>query len=110
MWIKENLTVNEATDYAEKNGYDSVMFRINLNDKYIASGKFLDAYYDLIQIPVLGSGFTRFKELCEEYGERNLSIDIVSEEDFKRGVNFDFIIRSKYMDVPDEYKPTGDEE
>ena len=53
MWIKENLTVNEATDYAENIGYDSVMFRINLNDKYIASGKFLDAYYDLIQIPVL---------------------------------------------------------
>ena len=110
MWIKENLTVNEATDYAEKNGYDSVMFRINLNDKYIASGKFLDAYYDLIQIPVCGSGFTRFKELCEEYGERNLSIDIVNEEDFKRGVNFDFIIRGKYMDVPDEYKPKEDEE
>lgn len=37
MWIKDNLTVNEATDYAEKNGYNSVMFRINLNDKYIAS-------------------------------------------------------------------------
>ena len=31
MWIKENLTVNEATDYAENNGYDSVMFRINLD-------------------------------------------------------------------------------
>lgn len=65
MWIKENLTVNEATDYAENNGYDSVMFRINLNNKYIASGKFLDAYYDLIQIPVLGSGFTRFKNYAK---------------------------------------------
>ena len=43
MWIKENLTVNEAKDYAENNGYDSVMFRINLNNKYIASG-FLIAY------------------------------------------------------------------
>ena len=110
MWIKENLTVNEATDYAEKNGYDSVMFRINLNNKYIASGKFLDAYYDLIQIPVLGSGFTRFKELCKEYGERNISIDIVNEKDFKHGVNFDFIIRGKYMDIPEDYKLTEDEE
>ena len=38
MKIKENMTINEATDYAENNGYDSVMFRINLNDKYLASG------------------------------------------------------------------------
>ena len=104
MKIKENLTVNEATDYAKKNGYDSAMFKINLNDKYIASGKFLDAYYDLIQIPILGSGFTRFKELCEEYGERNISIDIVDEEEFKSGVSFDFIIRGRYMDIPEKYK------
>lgn len=104
MKIKENLTINEATDYAENNGYDSVMFRINLNDKYLASGKFLDAYYDLIQIPVLGKGFTRFNELCKEYGERNISIDIVDEEEFKSGVRFDFIIRERYRDIPEEYQ------
>ena len=104
MKIKENMTINEATDYAENNGYDSVMFRINLNDKYLASGKFLDAYYDMIQIPVLGEGFTRFKELCTEYGERNISIDIVDTEEFNAGVRFDFIIRERYMDIPEEYK------
>lgn len=109
MKIKENLTVNEATRYAEDNGYNSVMFRINLNGKYLASGKFLDAYYGLIQIPIVGEGFTRFKELCEEYGERNISIDIVDEKEFKSGVNFDFVIRGKYMDVPDEYKPDYEE-
>lgn len=104
MKIKENMTINEATDYAENNGYDSVMFRINFNDKYLASGKFLDAYYDMIQIPVLGEGFTRFKELCTEYGERNISIDIVDEEEFKAGVRFDFIMRERYKDIPEEYK------
>ena len=104
MKIKENLTVNEAKRYAENNGYNSVMFRINLNGKYMICGKFLDAYYDLIQIPILGTGFTRFQELCEEYGERNISVDIVDEEEFKRSVSFDFIIRQRYMDIPEEYK------
>lgn len=104
MKMKENLTISEATDYAENNGHDSVMFRINLNNKYLASGKFLDAYYNLIQIPVLGEGFTRFNELCKEYGERNISIDIVDEEEYKAGVRFDFVIREKYMDIPEEYK------
>ncbi len=106
MVIKKNLTISEATDYAEKNGYNSVMFKINLNDEYLVSGKFLDAYYDLIQIPVLGSGFTRFKELYEEYGERNISIDIVDENEFKTNVSFDFIVRGRYMDIPEEYKST----
>lgn len=104
MKIKENMTINEAIDYAENNGYNSTMFRINLNDKYLASGKFLDAYYDMIQIPALGEGFTRFKELCEEYGERNISIDIVDAEEFNAGVRFDFIIRERYMDIPEKYQ------
>jgi hypothetical protein len=105
MKIKENLTVREATKYAEDNGFNSVMFRLNINDKYTVSGKFLDAYYDLISIPVLGSGFTRFQELCNAHGERNISIDIIDEEEFKSGVWFDFIIRGKFAEVPDEYKP-----
>lgn len=109
MKIKENLTINEATNYAKDNDcYDSAMFKINLNDKYIISGKFLDAYYDLIQIPILGDGFIRFKELCARYGESNISIDIVDEEEFKSGVSFDFIVRGRYMDIPEEYKPIED--
>lgn len=104
MKIKENMTINEAKDYAENNGYDSVMFRIYLNDKYLASGKFLNAYYNMIQIPVLGKGFTRFNELCEKYEDRNISIDIVDAKEFNMGVMFDFIIRGRYMDIPEEYK------
>ena len=107
MKIKENLTVRETVKYAEDNGYNSVMFRLNINDKYTASGKFLDAYYEMILIPVLGNGFTRFKELCEAHGDRNISIDIIDEEEFKSGVWFDFIIRGKFAEVPDEYKPVG---
>lgn len=107
MKIKENLTVNEAKRYAEDNGYDSVMFRINLNGKYLVCGKFLDAYYDLIQIPILGTGFTRFQELCKGYGGRNISIDIVDENEFKTSVSFDFIIRGK--DIPEEYKVNEEE-
>lgn len=109
MKIKEKMTINEATDYAKSNGSNSVMFKINLNDKYLVSGKFLDAYYDLIQIPVLGDGFTRFADLCKEYGERNLSVDIVDEKELKQGVSFDFIIRERYMDIPEEYRLSDEE-
>lgn len=104
MKIKENLTVREAINYAENNGFDKEMFRLNINDKYVASGKFIDAYYEFIQIPVVGNGFLRFKELCEQHGERNISIDIIDDEEFKSGVTFDFIIRGKFQEIPDEYK------
>jgi hypothetical protein len=104
MKIKEGLTVREAIKYAKDNGFDKEMFRININDKYVISGKFLDAYYEMVLIPVMGSGFTRFQELCNTHGERNISIDIVDEEEFKSGVSFDFIIRGKFAEIPEEYK------
>ena len=50
------------------------------------------------------------RNYAKKYGERNISIDIVNEKDFKHGVNFDFIIRGKYMDIPKDYKLTEDEE
>ena len=104
MKIKENLTVREATNYAKDNGFNSVMFCMNVNGKYLASGKFLDAYYDFIQMPIVGDGCIRFNELCEMYGERNISIDIVDEEDFKVLVRYDFIMRGRHEDIPEEYQ------
>lgn len=104
MKIKENLTVREAEDYAKENGYNKVAFSLKINDKYVVSGKYLDAYYDLIEIPVLGSGFTRFTDLCKEHGERSLSIDIIDEEELKNSISFDFIIRGKFDSIPEEYK------
>lgn len=104
MKIKENLSVFEAEEYAKDNGYDSVTFKLNIKDKYVASGKFLDAYYSMIRLPVLGTGFTRFSNLQEEYGDRNIAIDIVDEDEFKTGVMFDFIVRGKYDSIPEEYQ------
>lgn len=104
MKIKENLSVFEAEEYAKDNGYDSVTFKLNIKDKYVASGKFLDAYYSMIRLPVLGIGFTRFSNLQEEYGDRNIAIDIVDEDEFKTGVMFDFIVRGKYDSIPEEYQ------
>lgn len=104
MKIKENLTVREAIKYAEDNGFDKEMFSLKINDKYVATGKFLDAYYEMIQIPSLGEGFMRFKELCEQYGDRNISIDIIDEQEFKTCVAMDFILRGKFNDIPEEYK------
>jgi hypothetical protein len=104
MKIKEGLTVREATNYAKDNGYNSVMFCMNVNGKYLASGKFLDAYYDFVQIPIVGNCFVRFNELCDMYGERNISIDILEEEDFKNLVRFDFILRGRHEEIPEEYQ------
>lgn len=104
MKIKENLTVREAITYAEDNGFDKEMFSLKINEKHVVSCKFLDAYYEMIQIPVLGNGFVTFKQLCEQHGERNISIDIIDEEEFKNGIAFDFIIRGKFDEIPEEYK------
>lgn len=104
MKIKEGLTVREALTYAKDNGYDSTAFKLNINDNYVISGKFIDAYYEMINLPFIGTGFTRFKELCEQYGERNISIDIVDEEEFKTGVEFDFIIHGKFDLMPKKYQ------
>jgi hypothetical protein len=38
------------------------------------------------------------------HGERNISIDIVDEEEFKAGVFLDFIVRGKFDEIPSEYK------
>lgn len=101
---KKNLTVREAVQYAQDNGFDKEMFKLNINGKYVASGKFLDAYYEFITIPIMGTGFLRFQDLCDEYGERNISVDIIEKEEFNAGVSFDFIIRGKFDSIPEEYK------
>jgi len=63
MKVRENLTVREAIKYAKDNGFNKEMFSLKINDKYAVSGKLLDAYIDMVQIPVLGLGFLIVKLL-----------------------------------------------
>lgn len=105
MKIKENLSIYEATQYAKDNGFNSVTFRLNINNNYTASGKFLDAYYDFVILPVVGDGFVRLNDFREEYGDKNVSMDIIDDKEYKTGVWFDFVVRGRYNEVPEEYKP-----
>lgn len=90
----------ELVKYAKDNGYNSVCFSVRKDEQHIAVGKFIDAYYEFIKIPVLGNGFTRLREFEEE-----LSFDadyrIVSEEDYKNYARLDFLSRG--MIIPDEF-------
>lgn len=102
MKLKENLSVFEAKKYAEENGYDEVMFQLDINDKSVAVGQFLDAYYGFVKIPVLGDGFVQLSSLQDQYGDRNITMHIIDKEEFRLGVSFDFIIRQK--EVPEEFQ------
>jgi hypothetical protein len=102
MENKENLTTEKAIEFAKENGFDSVMFCLRINESTVY-GKFLDAYLEMILIPVVGiNNFITFNQLSDIYGEDNMSVRIVDEEEYKMGVFFDFILRGK--EVPDEYK------
>lgn len=48
MKVKENLTVREAVEYAKENGYNKEMFNMKIDGVCTASGRFIDAYYEII--------------------------------------------------------------
>lgn len=94
------MTTRELLNYAEHNGYNSVMFAVKKDGKHVVTGKFLDAYYEFIQIPVMGDGFVRISALEQQLGY-DISFDIInSETEFYEGIFLDYIIRGKV--VPDE--------
>ena len=97
----KNMNSRQLLKYAEENGYDSVMFSIKKNGTHIMTGKFLDAYYEFVQIPILGSGFVRISDMEEHIGY-DITFDVLDEEAFKTGVRLDFLLRGQ--NIPKEYE------
>jgi hypothetical protein len=80
--LKENLTTNELIDYAQDNGFDSLKFIGKVKENGIPfTGKFLDAYYELVEIPMLGEGFIRLSDISKMYGDRNVYYSIPENDE-----------------------------
>jgi len=89
------MTTREILEYAKDNGYNSVMFSIKNNeDKQICVGKFLDAYYEFVNIPFLGDGFVRIKDLENQLGY-DIRFEVIDEQKYSSGAYLDFVLRGK---------------
>lgn len=96
------MRTGELLNFAENNGYNSVMFSVkNKDEKQICVGKFLDAYYEFVNVPILENGFTRLSDLEETLGY-DISFEVIDEQKYYAGAFLDFIMRGK--EVPQEIK------
>lgn len=97
----KNLNVRQILEYAKENGFNSVMFSLKKDGGHFVAGKFLDAYFEFVQIPFLGDGFVTMSELEKNLGH-NISFDVLDEEGFLTAVRLDFLLRGK--ELPEKYK------
>ncbi len=94
------MNTRQIIAYAEENGYNSVKFEITKNGKHIAAGSFLDAYYEFVQIPILGDGFVTISQLEEQLGY-DIEFDVIDDEEFMSLARIDFILRGQPL--PEKY-------
>lgn len=97
----KNLNVRQILKYAEENGFNSVMFSLKKDGQHFVAGKFLDAYFEFVQIPSLGDGFVTMSDLEKNFGN-NISFDVLDEEAFLMAVRLDFLFRGK--ELPKKYQ------
>lgn len=98
--MTKGINTRQLINYAKENGYDSVKFSLKRNGEHVATGKFLDAYYEFVQLPIIGDGFVRLGDLEEQMGY-DITFDVLSDEEFKTWASLDFILRGKQ--IPKEY-------
>ena len=97
----KNLNVRQILEYAKENGFNSVMFSLKKDGRHFVAGKFIDAYFEFVQIPFLGDGFVTMSEREMSFGQ-DISFDVLDEEGFLTVVRFDFLLRGK--ELPEKYK------
>lgn len=97
----KGINTRQLIAYAKENGFNSVKFSLKKNGQHTIAGKFLDAYYELVQLPIIGDGFVRLGDLEEQIGY-DITFDVLDEEAFKTCVRLDFLLRGK--NIPKEYQ------
>lgn len=94
------MNTRQIIDYAKYNGFNSVKFSIKRNGNHLVAGKFLDAYYEFVQIPFLGKGYVTIQQLEEQLGY-DIEFDVLTEEVYLAAVALDFMLRGQ--EVPEEF-------
>lgn len=96
----KGINTRQLIAYAKENGFNSVKFSLKKNGQHTIAGKFLDAYYEFVQIPLLGNGFVRMDQLEGQLGY-DITFDVLTDKEFTTAVTLDFLLRGK--EIPKEY-------
>ena len=88
----KGISTRQIVKYAKDNGFDSVKFS-GKNGNYFFVGKFLDAYFEFVQIPALGDGFVTIDQIETELGY-DIKWDVLDEEEYETLVEFERLVRN----------------
>lgn len=88
------MITRQIINYAKENGFNSVKFSIKRDGNHLVAGKFIDAYFEFVEIPLLGYGFVTIKQLEDELGY-DIEFEVLDEEKYKTMVRLDFLLRGK---------------
>ena len=94
------MNTRQIINYAKDNGFNSIKFSVNKNGNYLVAGKFLDAYFEFVEIPLLGEGFITIGQLENELGY-DIDFKVLTDEEYMCAVRWDFILRQK--PIPKKY-------
>lgn len=91
MGLPTSIGTRELIKYAKDNGYNSVKF-CGGNSKGMVIGRFIDAYYELVEIPACrGGGCFRISDIEELMGY-DITFDVLDDEQYRGAVRMDYIL------------------
>ena len=91
------MNARQILKYAKENGFNEVMVSVKNNEgRQICVAKFLDAYYEFLQIPIVGDGFVTMDTLEELFGY-DLLFEPIDKKTFISGAFLDFALRGKQV-------------
>ena len=94
------MKTREIINYAEENGFNSVKFVLKRGEQKLAAGKFLDAYFEFVQIPIFGDGFVTISQLEQELGY-DIEFEVLTDEEYISHNRLAFLLQGK--ELPKEF-------
>lgn len=94
------MKTREIINYAKENGFNSVKFVLKRGEQKLAVGKFLDAYFEFVQIPILGDGFVTISQLEQELGY-DIEFEVLTDEEYIAHNRLAFLLQGK--ELPKEF-------
>lgn len=94
------MKTREIIKYAQENGFNSVKFILKRGEQKLAAGKFLDAYLEFVQIPILGDVFVTISQLEQELGD-DIEFEVLTDEEYITYNRLIFLLQGK--ELPKEF-------
>ena len=88
------MKTREIINYAKENGFNSVKFVLKRGEQKLVPGKFLDAYFEFVQIPILGDGFVTISQLEQELGY-DIEFEVLTDEEYITYNRLAFLLQGK---------------